>query len=355
MTFRHISLLRSLCLLGVIGVHCMLFFATPFLFWKLYAPTPVAWVDAVAGLAGQTLVPSFIFASGFTFAKTLAAGDRTRTQILSGRARRLLLPWLAMALFWLAPLYTLFDIPAHMRPAGSSLAATYQAALLGVFVDHLWFLLALFWTTLFWWLVHPWLRGKSLVWGALLALGAALLAQRYGAWLPWYCLGQTANPIICFFVGMAAFQRRQRLDALLRRRPLLVGAALAAAILLLTPHAPGQPALSWLVSVLCCLAAYLACLLSAEPYHARLRAWRAYAWLEDNGYRMYLFHMPIPLLGFMWLHPRLGLPPLGFILLDFAITLAVTALLVVGSRRIEPGLKRVLASLSNPMATKEPR
>ncbi len=353
MTFPHISLLKSLCLLGVVCVHCMLFFCTPFPYWKLYAATPVAWVDAVTGLAMYTLVPSFIFASGFTFARTCAAGDRRRPQILRNRARRLLLPWLGMALFWLAPLYTIFAIPAHMHPADASLAATYRAVLLGFFVDHLWFLLALFWATLFWLLVEPWLRGKSLAWGALLAVGAALLVQRYSSWLPWYCLGQIANPIVCFFAGMAVFRQRQGLDALLRRRPLLIGAALAAAIWLLKPQALTHPPLYWLVCVLCCLATYLVCLLLAEKHHPRLRAWRAYAWLEDNGYRLYLFHMPFPLLGFMWLPPRLALPPLAFILLDIALTLAVTTLVVLASHRLEPGLKRAFAGLLHQRTARE--
>lgn len=353
MTFPHISLLKSLCLLGVVFVHCMLFYCTPFQYWKLYAATPVAWVDAVTGLAMYTLVPSFIFASGFTFARTCAAGSRGRPQILLNRVRRLLLPWLAMALFWLAPLYTIFSIPAYNHPADASLAATYQAVLLGVFVDHLWFLLALFWTTLFWLLAEPWLRGKSLAWSALLALGAALLVQRYSPWLPWYCLGQIANPIVCFFAGMAAFRQRQGLDALLRRRPLLIGATLAAAIWLLKPQALSYPPLYWLVCVLCGLTTYLVCLLAAERYHPRLQGWRAYAWLEENGYRLYLFHIPFPLLGFMWLHSRLALPPLAFILLDIALTLTITTLLVLASHRLEPALMRVFRGLPHQTATRE--
>ena len=62
------------------------------------------------------------------------------------------------------------------------------------------------------------------------------------------------------------------------------------------------------------------------------------AWFERNGFRFYLFHLPTPLLVFMWLYKPLQLPPAAFVLLNVAITLAVTTVIVAASRKLEEKL-----------------
>ena len=123
--------------------------------WKLYADTTAFGGDFAAALLLSALVPSFIFASGFLLEKTLQTSELSFGDILGSRIKRLLVPWFLIMLFWLVPLYTLFDIPAYQRPAGSSLLEAYAAGLQGRFVDHTWFLLVLFWASLFWLLCRP--------------------------------------------------------------------------------------------------------------------------------------------------------------------------------------------------------
>lgn len=333
MRLRHIALLKNFCLLLVIILHCFLFYCTPGVHWQLHAAESLPALDALSQVFGFLVIPAFIFASGMLFGKSVDAADGM-PRLLLRRARRLLLPWLCVALFWNVPLYTLFNIPAYMHPAGASLGEAARAALLGRFADHLWFLLVLFWATLFWGLALPRLDSlfrdsQRSCWpalaGGLTALGAALAVQNWGQ-IPFYCFGQSAGPIVYFYAGLLAWRHRERLDAGLRARPVSAAALLSVFIVLLWPQADGG-SVRWLESLLFCLLAYQFFLLTAEGIHQRLHAVRAYAWFERHAFQIYLFHMPTPLLVFMALHP-LGMPPWLLIPLNVGITLAATAAVI---------------------------
>jgi len=106
--------------------------------------------------------------------------------------------------------------------------------------------------------------------------------------------------------------------------------------MLLWPYALA-PVSGWAVSLLCALLGYHLFLLAGGIY-PWLQALAPYAWFERNGFRLYLFHLPTPLLVFMWLYKPLQLPPVAFIALNVAITLAVTAAIVAASRKLEARL-----------------
>ena len=132
------------------------------------------------------------------------------------------------------------------------------------------------------------------------------------------------------------FRNHEALDSLCRKHPLALGAGLLALIVLLWPYA-FAPVSGWAVSLLCALLGYHLFLLAGGIY-PRLLAFAPYAWFERNGFRLYLFHLPTPLLVFMWLYKPLQLPPAAFILLNIVITLAVTAAIVAASRKLEARL-----------------
>ena len=339
MYYPHIAMLKTKCLFLVVVMHCVMFFATPFPFWKLYADSPQPLADLITAISGTTLIQSFMMASGFLFAAAWDSGKRTPLQHLLHRGRRLLLPWFGVGMLWVAPLYWLFSIPAFGHPADTSLVDTWKSVALGLFTDHLWFLLVLFWVTVFWIAALGVLKKcghDTAVAGGMVALVAALCVQNYGQWIKWYCLWEVPAYILCYYLGIVIFRNRESLDAMCRKHPLALGAGLLAMIILLWPYA-FAPVSGWALSLLCALLMYHMFLLTAGLYPL-LHSISLFAWFERNGFRFYLFHLPTPLLVFMWLYKPLQLPPAAFVLLNVAITLAVTAAIVAASRKLEEKL-----------------
>ena len=339
MHYPHIALLKTKCLFLVVAMHCVMFFATPFPFWKLYADAPQPFADILTAISGTTLIQCFMMASGFLFAAAWDSGKRTPLQHLLHRGRRLLLPWFGVGMLWVAPLYWLFSIPAFAHPADATLLETWKSVALGLFNDHLWFLLVLFWVTIFWIIALTVLKKcghDTVAAGGMVALIAALCMQNYGQWIQWYCLWEVSTFILCYYLGIAIFRNHETIDALCRKRPLALAVALLAMIILLWPYA-FAPVSGWAVSLLCALLGYHLFLLTGGLYPL-LQSISLFAWFERNGFRFYLFHLPTPLLVFMWLYKPLQLPPVAFVLLNIAITMAVTSVIVLLSRKLEARL-----------------
>mgnify|MGYP006896348427 CR=1 FL=1 len=97
--------------------------------------------------------------------------------------------------------------------------------------------------------------------------------------------------------------------------------------------------LQWFCScaLLCALLVYHLFLLTAGLYPL-VQSFAPFAWFERNGFRFYLFHLPTPLLVFMWLYKPLQMSPVAFVLLNIAITLTVTTVIVIASRKLEEKL-----------------
>jgi peptidoglycan/LPS O-acetylase OafA/YrhL len=161
-----------------------------------------------------------MLASGYLMGLTLETRHRTFMGQIRNRVKRLLRPWFCTVTFWLVPLYTFFDLPANNRPAGFTLAQTYQAGLTGLFNDHLWFLLLLFWVSLFWLAVLPLVRRTGIFFGFALAIAISLLIDNYGRGLTWYVLWQTPGQIIYFYLGYCLYHYRSRLAELFEKKSL---------------------------------------------------------------------------------------------------------------------------------------
>jgi peptidoglycan/LPS O-acetylase OafA/YrhL len=280
-----------------------------------------------------------MFASGYLAALSGLRRPRRLAGQIANRARRLLVPWFGLMVFWMVPLYTFFDLPAYNRPEGLTLSRTYMAALSGQFADHLWFLLVLFWVGSFWAVVQPAARRFGPLAAPALALAAALLICRYGQGLTWYGIYETDGPLVWFAAGGLFFHGRQRMESAMAWRPRLLVAANIALFAALSLYGPQTPVFRWAAGLLGALAAFQICLHLARR-HEKLRRIRPYRYFEDNAFRFYLFHMPGGLLIFRLLDWGGLTAPLPFIALSFLANFGLTAGLVAAVNKLEKGLIR---------------
>ena len=321
---RHIALMKSFCLLCVIAMHALIPFLPKFIFWKLYAAQPWPPAQPIAALMFCALIPAFMFASGYLLALSRERDRRALWQQVVGRGKRLLLPWLLTMLFWLVPTYWFFDVPAYNRPLHASLLQTYEAGLLGLFTDHLWFLLVLFWVTLFWLFALPLTEKRHPLVGGLVALGAGLLMDRYGGGLVWYCLRQTGPLLLPFYVGVVVCRYRVAFDRAVAANPFVVWGAFAALSLAALYSGGLDPRLGWLLSSTYCVGIYAVCLVTVRRFPHFVTENGAYLFFERRAFRFYLFHMPSALLIFQVLNEYARLSPGIFIVVSFAANMLVT-------------------------------
>ena len=339
--FPHITLQKNLCLLGVLFAHAVLPFTEGNPFWKLYADERSAAATALASFFGAMLIPSFLFASGFLLANTLAhSRQRTLREQMENRARRLLRPWLLTVLFWLVPLYTLFDLPAFNRPLHATLMEGYSVALRGLFADHLWFLLVLFWVTLFWLLLLPIIGRTNQCVGIVIALAGATLVQCFGGGLTWFCFWEISAPLLFFYLGCLTYWHRERIDLLLMCFPLPLLLVLAAALAVLSTLPSASFAATCLVSTVGCAFSYLLSLMLARKGYQTLRAIALYRYFEEHSFRFYLLHMPTGLLAFKFVNGATNLPIFLQILAIFVLCFAATSGIVFATCHLEKVLQR---------------
>ncbi|MDR0827181.1 MAG: acyltransferase [Desulfovibrio sp.] len=331
----HITMLKTLCLAGVIFAHALLPFVEPTTFVKIYADQPSHIATQVSFWLNFLIIPSFMLASGYVMALTLDRQHRTFIQQVINRVKRLLLPWFCLMVFWMVPLYTLFDLPAYNRPAGFTLAQTYRAGLSGLFTDHLWFLLVLFWISLFWLAVLPLIKRTGILPGFILAVVVSLLMDTYGRELTLYAMWETSGQIIYFYLGYSLYHGRERISGLLEERPLTLMAGNAVCFIIIANFSQFYQILYWIACCMGALLVYQVCLFLSHSVYARLRDNPQYRYFEDNAFRFYLFHLPGGLLIFKGLNAANMLSPLPFILLSFVLNLAATTLIVMGINALE--------------------
>ncbi|MDR1921357.1 MAG: acyltransferase [Candidatus Adiutrix sp.] len=339
MRTNHITLLKTLCLMGVLFMHAAFPFTAPGRFWRLYAEQQSLVAESLIFWAGLVIIPSFMFASGYLAALSGLRHSRSVTGQIGNRAKRLLVPWFCLMVFWMVPLYTFFDLPAYNRPEGFTLSQTYMAALSGQFADHLWFLLVLFWVSSFWAVIQPTAKRFGPLAAPALALAASLLIYRYGQGLTWCCFYETDGPLLWFAAGCLFFNCRQRAERAMALRPRLWFAANIALFAALSLYGPQTPVFRWATSTLGALAAFQICAHLARR-HEKLRQLRPYRYFEDNAFRFYLFHMPGGLLTFKMLDWGGLASPLPFIGLSFLANFCLTAGIVEVVNKLEKGLFR---------------
>ncbi len=335
--FRYISVQKCLCLVGVIVFHAALPFAGPNPFWKVYAKESSPVAALLSTYLGMGAVPSFFFGAGFLLCRAMIGANRGRLAQLANRAQRLLLPWFLLAMLWLVPLYTFLDIPAYNRAAGLGLIPCYLAALSGVFSDHAWYLLVLFWSSAFWIVFLPvFLKAKNAaigqIAGLFFAVGASLIIQEYGQSLTWWNFRQIAGPLIYFYLGCLCFVHREIMMRILSGNALVWMILLALLYALLGIYAYSHYAMLWFSGVIGCFLTLAAGLFLCRPFFSPLLNSAPVRYFEKNSFRYYLFHMPLAILSFQLLYPRLRMPPVCLMLASFILTMAATTIVVAISR-----------------------
>jgi peptidoglycan/LPS O-acetylase OafA/YrhL len=324
----HMALLKTFCLLGVIFVHAVLPFTEPGGFWKFYAGRQAGVAEFFNFWGGFVLIPSFILASGYLAALSTERNQRSAPAYIAGRAKRLLIPWFLLMVFWMVPLYTFFDLPAYNRPEGYTLVQTYRAGLAGLFTDHLWFLLVLFWVDAFFALMRPLVSRFGELSVPAVALAAALLVNDYGQGWTWYAVWETSGPLVWFGLGSILCRYRDGIGATLARCPrALFGINAVLFVVAAVCGAQTTPIAYWLTCCLGALVVFQACLHSARR-HTWLRSFQPYRYFEDNAFRFYLFHMPGGYLTYKMLAAAGLSSPLPFMLLSFILNFCLTACIV---------------------------
>ena len=329
MKFENISMMKTMALLCVVFAHCMMFFIERNPFFMLYASEKSAFAIGSIRIISYFVIPVFMFASGFLLAKSCENAKNITARLLAKRVKRLLIPYLLTGMLWLVPLYTLFDIPAYNRPAGTSLTAGYLAFLLGLFTDHLWFLLALFWVSIFCLLLFP-LLNRSVVAGGVISLAAALIIQEFLQEVQYYKFNQIALPMISACIGMLVYRVCTQIEQLLLGKQLFITGALLVFVITTMRFDSGSVYLGWLISIAGCVLVYLSFTLLAKTKRTvALCHSTFYEWVERHSMKYYLLHMPFPYLFFLWCYPALKIPPTIFMLLNFIFTVAATTAVVL--------------------------
>ena len=326
--FKNISLMKNVALLCVVFAHCSMFFIEKNPFWMLFASEKSMFAIKAIFFMSYVIIPLFMFASGFLLAKSCEKAGGKLSGLFVKRVKRLLGPYLLTGLIWLVPLYTWFDIACYNRPAGTSLSGGYQAFLSGMFTDHLWFLLVLFWVDVFFILLFPLFR-KSWLAGAGFSLAAVWLIQEFLQAFPYYKLDQTALPILSALFGILAYRARALAEPQRGGRQRIFAGALLVLVSLFLYYDRGNIYLGWAISIAGCLLFYFLSTMFVRTKIAAVIIYsRGYKWMEKQGMKYYLLHMPFPYLIFLGFYSRLHLSPLLFMLLNLAGTLAATTLVV---------------------------
>jgi peptidoglycan/LPS O-acetylase OafA/YrhL len=339
------ALLKTLCLLGVIFSHAVYPFTEPDPdgFWSFFAERHSEAADFFIFWGEVVIIPSFMLASGSLAALSAERRRRGAPAYIADRAKRLLVPWFLLTVFWMVPLYTLFDIPAYNRPEGYTLAQTYSAGLEGLFTDHLWFLLVLFWVSVFFAALSPLANRLGGLLVPALALVAALLVNEYGRILTWYAVWETSGPLIWFGLGTVLFRYRDGIGKTLARHPLTLFGLNFVLFVVTALFAAQTTPIYWLTCCLGALTAFQACLYLAR-FHGRLRGFRPYRYFEDNAFRFYLFHIPGSYLTCRMLTAAGLSSPLPLMLLSFACNLCLTACIVAVFNILRKYLARKLST-----------
>lgn len=210
--FEYITDAKTAAVVLVVLLHCMLFFATED-YYSERASYSSGVVEYLSNILNSCLVSSLVCCSGFLFAHSVLTRGKKAGELIKSRSSRLLLRYYLYGALWLVPLYTLFDISCWGREYGASWLESYKNMALGVFSDHLWFLLMLYWVSLVFILMIPLLRKDHLIIMGVIALGLAVVIELFCTF-EYFKIGQISTYLPCFFVGVCFYRFRDKLEGI---------------------------------------------------------------------------------------------------------------------------------------------
>lgn len=325
--YKFVDAIKSISMVGVVLWHCMLFYAdNPF--WPFRANEANLVVIFLNNFFECSFVPLFVLASGFLFCKTAQNKKRKTVDLIVGRAKRLLLPWLLYGLIWLVPTYTILDIESFGRSKGASWLEGYRAMLLGQFADVAWFLPMLFWVSLIWCLLRFFLH-KSRIWiGFIVAIALTIVAHLCLANVDYYKLSQIDQYILYFYIGAIVYCYMDSFEKLNPTKLSVISGMSLLVVVILSQYAVGNFYLTLITKSINILALFI---FTFSIYQTGLlngkKAAKWVDWMEMHCMDVYLFQVPWIYVYFILFYPIVGKYDFVCILCNFVAT-AITVYII---------------------------
>lgn len=186
---ENIVFLRAIAILLVVLGHSIILYDSS---WGIYTTTVEApFFTALKKVINVIQMPLFFSVSGFLF--WYSVDKHSFRQLLQTKAKRLLIPYVCIALLWMNPLKIALNVPGYNI---HELWPLLKGEILLTGNGHLWFLPCLFMIFIVVFLLHKIIRNDFIV--AIILLVAALFHSR----LPGvFEMNQTANYVIYFYCG----------------------------------------------------------------------------------------------------------------------------------------------------------
>ncbi|MDR2691088.1 MAG: amidohydrolase [Dysgonamonadaceae bacterium] len=327
----HLSFMKVVAMILVMFIHSTYFLDKPSMFWKDYHPeAPWDIMVYVDGIFGILLVPSFIFVSGFLFARSQEIHHYSVFEQIAHRAKRLLVLWFFTMLFWLIPIVLIFDISMYGRPEGGGIWETYKAGLFGKCSFHLWYLLCLFWATLYLALSIGLIR-RYRYWGLLgfaVAFAGMCLINAYCKNVLYWCFWKSGQYIFLMYLGIFTYKHRKKIDAFFYNHRILSIILFAGcfSFTLLTRVVPWEY-MAFVSSVFVFLF-YGLSLNIVKTWNTFFTSDKTFSFLNENVMLYYLFHAPLNFVIFYLLVDKMHLNKYAFFITEFVVLFIVTTILV---------------------------
>lgn len=300
--YEFITDTKTAAVVLVVLLHCMLFYSTED-YYSERASYSSAAVEYLSNILNSSLVSSLVCCSGFLFANSVLAKGRSMGSLLKTRSTRLLLRYYLYGTLWLVPLYTLFDISCWGRDYGASLLESYKAMALGVFSDHLWFLLMLYWVSLVFILLIPLLRKDHIAAVGIITLALSVVIELFCTF-EYFKISQISTYLPCFFVGICFYRYREVFEKIPDRVLWVLTACFFVTTLFYQRLADVHFSLYWLFKAFG--AVFMVLLFMALDRISSLavvRENRVVRFARNNSLTLYLFNCPFIYLYFRILAP----------------------------------------------------
>jgi fucose 4-O-acetylase-like acetyltransferase len=197
-TDYKITRLRSLAIVTVVLGHSIILYDPQ---WGLYQTSyTVGLLMWMKRIINAFQMPLFLFLAGFCFFYSIEKHDyknvRNKLRGILGKAKRLLVPFFAVALVWMIPIRLMCHYSAwdNLR-----YCEIFKRVLLGIDSGHLWFLPTLFMIFVIAFIIFPHVNNKNIdclvliisFLGSLIAqrIPAILFLNTIASSLYWFCLG----------------------------------------------------------------------------------------------------------------------------------------------------------------------
>ena len=318
--FEFITDAKTAAVFGVVLLHCMLFFATEDYYTERAAYSSDV-VEFLCNILNSSLVSSLVCCSGFLFAFGVLSRGKTVPGLIKSRSRKLLLRYYLYGALWLVPLYTLFDISCWGRDKGASLLDSYKSMVLGVFSDHLWFLLMLFWVTLVFILMIPLLRKDLIPVIGIIAVGLAVVIELFCTF-EYFKISQISTYLPCYFVGICLYRYMDKIKKIPTPALWVLTGCFFVTTLFYQRLADVHFALYWLFKAFGAVFIVLLFMaLDRIPKLAGIRDVPVISFARKQSMRLYLLNCPFIYIYFRLLEPVTGHNIVVCVLANYVLTM----------------------------------